>query len=637
MRRLRDDGIIIHPINMDQILHEEKISRSKSILLIAMSNIKALPDTLISQIAAGEVVERPASALKELIENSIDSGAEEINISIADGGIREIRVSDNGPGIPLNQMKLALSRHATSKISELADLESIQSLGFRGEALASIASVSQFNLSSKHQSEDHAWEISVDGGRISDPKPSALANGSVVTVSNLYFNTPARKKFLRSPNTEYGHCDEVYKQAALANPNIRFSISHNGKPRRRAQAGTVDMRVQETLGAELTNASIWIDEGAEHLSIKGFIQQPAYESRAKDTQFLFVNGRFVRDRIISHAIRQAFNDVLHHGKSISYILFIRIDPGLVDVNVHPRKTEVRFRESQAMHQFIFHAIEKNLSSGERLALKNVHSFFDVSVAPRGSQQSFSQTNMRLGDGYAQGPAAGHNRSESTLGFQENFATPKQENSTDISNWNPSDENQNNQYPLGFALAQLNGIYILAQNKAGLIIVDMHAAHERIVYEHLKTALDLKEIPKQSLLIPISISVDLAQMAVLQENERLLNTLGIEFSISGPESVAIRSIPSFLEQGKVSELMLNVIKDIVDYGGSRVLEEHRNDILSTLACHSAVRANRKLTNEEMNNLLRDMEQTDRSDQCNHGRPTWFQISMSELDHRFMRGQ
>ncbi len=602
-----------------------------------MPNIKPLSDILISQIAAGEVVERPSSALKELIENSIDSGAEEINISIVEGGIREIRVSDNGPGIPLSEIKLALSRHATSKISELTDLESIHSLGFRGEALASIASVSQLNLSSKHSSDDHAWEISANGGRVSEPKPSALAIGSVVTVSNLYFNTPARKKFLRSPNTEYGHCDEVYKQAALANPTIRFSITHNGKPRRRTQADVIGMRIQETLGSELTDTSIWINEGSEALSIKGFIQQPAYDSKNKDTQYLFINGRFVRDRVISHAIRQAFNDVLHHGKSISYVLFVQIDPSLVDVNVHPRKTEVRFRESQAMHQFVFHAIEKKLSSGEWLPHQNIHSFFTDNAAPGGSQHSFSQTNLRLSDRYTQGPASGFIGSELTLGGIKGPDAPKQHDPKDISNWSQSDENIENKYPLGFALAQLSGVYILAQNQDGLIIVDMHAAHERIVYEHLKTALELKQIPKQSLLIPINVTVSLGQMAALHENEVLLNTLGFEFSTSGPESVAIRSIPSFLEQGQVSELMLSVIKDIVDYGGSRVLEEHRNEILSTLACHSAVRANRKLTTEEMNHLLRDMEQTERSDQCNHGRPTWFQISLSELDHRFMRGQ
>ena len=629
--------IIIHPINLIQILHEGKISRSKSVPLITMPNIKPLSDILISQIAAGEVVERPSSALKELIENSIDSGAEEINISIVEGGIREIRVSDNGPGIPLNEIKLALSRHATSKISELTDLESIHSLGFRGEALASIASVSQLNLSSKHSSDDHAWEISANGGRVSEPKPSALAIGSVVTVSNLYFNTPARKKFLRSPNTEYGHCDEVYKQAALANPTIRFSITHNGKPRRRTQADVIGMRIQETLGSELTDTSIWINEGSEALSIKGFIQQPAYDSKNKDTQYLFINGRFVRDRVISHAIRQAFNDVLHHGKSISYVLFVQIDPSLVDVNVHPRKTEVRFRESQAMHQFVFHAIEKKLSSGEWLPHQNIHSFFTDNAAPGGSQHSFSQTNLRLSDRYTQGPASGFIGSELTLGGIKGPDAPKQHDPKDISNWSQSDENIENKYPLGFALAQLSGVYILAQNQDGLIIVDMHAAHERIVYEHLKTALELKKIPKQSLLIPINVTVSLGQMAALHENEVLLNTLGFEFSTSGPESVAIRSIPSFLEQGQVSELMLSVIKDIVDYGGSRVLEEHRNEILSTLACHSAVRANRKLTTEEMNHLLRDMEQTERSDQCNHGRPTWFQISLSELDHRFMRGQ
>lgn len=599
-----------------------------------MASIKSLPDILISQIAAGEVVERPASVLKELLENSIDSGADEINIAITEGGMREIRVTDNGPGIPQNELQLALSRHATSKISALAHLESILSLGFRGEALASIASVSQFVLSSKHQREDHGWEINVDGGRVSEPSPCALGRGTVVSVKNLYYNTPARKKFLRSQNTEYGHCDEIYKQAALAHPNIEFTISHNEKPRRRANNKTIETRIRETLGSDLTDASIWLEEGTEELSIQGFIQQPAYEKNIKDAQYLFINGRYVRDRVISHAIKQAFSDVLHHGKAISYILFIKINPRLVDVNVHPRKTEVRFHQSQAIHQFVFHAIEKKLGSAERVSPKSTHSFFterETSISP---QHSRLQNNLSLA------PEKGMS---SLMSFGNSYSvTPSQNKgdeftSRDISDWNEIDDNQQSDFPLGFALAQLSGVYILAQNREGLIIVDMHAAHERIVYEQLKAALDLKEIPKQKLLIPIDVKLDLTRMAVVHENASLLNTLGFEFSISGPENIALRAIPSFLEPGKVPELAMSVIGDIMEYGATRVLQENRNEILSTLACHSAVRANRKLSVEEMNNLLRDMERTERSDQCNHGRPTWFQISLSELDHRFMRGQ
>ena len=599
-----------------------------------MSSIKPLPDILISQIAAGEVVERPASVLKELVENSIDSGANEINIAITEGGMREIRVTDNGPGIPKNELPLALSRHSTSKISALVHLESINSLGFRGEALASIASVSQFVLSSKHPSESHGWDINAEGGRVSEPRPCALDQGTVASVKNLYYNTPARKKFLRSQNTEYGHCDEIYKQAALSHPAIEFTISHNGKLRRRANGKTTETRIRETLGSGLTDASVWLEASTEDLSIQGIVQQPAYNKGTKDTQYLFINGRFVRDRVISHAIRQAFSDVLHHGKGISYILFIRINPRLVDVNVHPRKTEVRFHQSQAIHQFVFHAIEKKLASAERISPKTTHSFFTDRETAIYPQHLRVQNNLGLAPDQGTNSFTNFDNTQIITSGQD---IGNESSSRDISDWDQVEENKQHDYPLGFALAQLSGIYILAQNRQGLIIIDMHAAHERIVYEQLKTALDLKEIPKQKLLIPIDVALDLTQIALVQENNSLLNTLGFEFSVSGPENIAIRAIPSFLEPGKASELVINVIKDIIEFGATRVLQEHRNEILSTLACHSAVRANRKLSVEEMNNLLRDMELTERSDQCNHGRPTWFQISLSELDRRFMRGQ
>ena len=602
-----------------------------------MSIIRSLPDVLISQIAAGEVVERPASVLKELVENSVDSGATEISISIVDGGIREIRVADNGPGIPQQQLPLALSRHATSKIQGLEDLESIQSLGFRGEALASIASVSQLTLASRHGGEAHSWKINADGGNVSEPIPCALDKGTVVTVKNLYFNTPARKKFLKSPNTEYGHCDEVYKHIALSNPHVRFSIMHNGKPKRRAQATSIEMRVTETLGSSLTEASIWIDEGSAELSLSGFVQQPGYETTKKDNQYLFINGRFVRDRVISHAIRQAFNDVLHHGKSVSHILFLQINPKLVDVNVHPRKTEVRFHESQAIHQFIFHAIEKKLSSIDMNANKVTHSFFqNANISPSPLEAS-SQSNLNLSSVGNLTPSQLFGTSDIGGGSDIARYSTEERNITDLSNWNALEETNTSEHALGFALAQLSGAYVLAQNQSGLIIVDMHAAHERIVYEQLKNALDLEAIPKQTLLIPIDIRLELIQIEVVHENEALLNTLGFEFSSSGPENIALRAIPSFIGTDKVTGLVENVIKDIVHYGSTRVLQEHRNEVLSTLACHSAVRANRKLTIEEMNNLLREMEKTERSDHCNHGRPTWFHISLSELDTRFMRGQ
>ena len=593
-----------------------------------MKIIKSLPDLLISQIAAGEVVERPASVLKELVENSIDSGANVIDVDLVDGGIKEITVSDNGPGITSDQLPLAISRHATSKISNLDDLEAITTLGFRGEALASIASVSQFTLTTKHQTDIHAWEIKVLGGVPSESKPAALGQGSAVKVENLYYNTPARRKFLKTANTEYGHCAAIFKQACLANPNIQLSITHNGKLKRKANANSLEGRLSEILGADLSESGIWLNEGGANLGIKGMVQRPAYDQSNKDDQYLFVNGRYVRDRVVSHAIRQAFNDVLHHNKPVRYALFLNIDPKMVDINVHPRKTEVRFRESQSVHQFIFHAIEKNISH-QKVANEMTHSFFSKTVNSEPYVRP-NQVNLNLSM-----PDVDLSWKEAkTLDYVQ--SQPTNFNKKPASGLSSVSESEN-EYPLGFALAQLSGVYVLAQNRHGLIIVDIHAAHERIVYEKLKSSLNEQKIPKQALLLPINVQLEPIILSVAQDEKTLIEQLGFDFSISGTNSVAIRAIPALLNPENAPNLFKNVIKDIENFGGSRLLREHRDEILATLACHSAVRANQRLTIEEMNTLLRDMERTERSDQCNHGRPTWFHISIDELDKRFMRGQ
>ena len=594
-----------------------------------MNIIKPLPDTLISQIAAGEVVERPASALKEILENSIDAGAKKISIYLEDGGTKFIRAVDDGPGIRRIDLEPAVSRHATSKIENLKDLESIESLGFRGEALASIASVSQFRLASRHSSESNGWEIITAGGKAAKISPSAQPQGTTVEVENLYFNTPARKKFLRSPQTEFSHCDDVLKRAALSHPDIQFTLYHNGKLRRQITGASLIERCIEVLGDDFVESSLEISEGNATLELTGLIQTPTHQLRGKSAQYLFVNGRYIKDRIITHAVKQAYADVLHHGTDISYVLFLNIEPTLVDVNVHPRKTEVRFRESQAVHQFVFHSLEKALAasrsnSTDHRTLSSTRTTGFFSESP----QSY-QNKLQL-------------RTPASLTAQNNDTPPDlllNNNQTDhfqvSSDREKSVEEQD--YPLGFAIAQLGGIYILAQNKSGLIIVDMHAAHERIVYEKLKQSLNQNTIPKQALIVPIPLVLNAEDLITAEENQQLLDQIGFDFSITGPESLVLRSIPTLVDSANSGELVSQLLHDIREYGGSRVLTERLNDTLATLACHSSVRANRKLTLEEMDALLRDMEVTERSDQCNHGRPTWHQITIADLDKKFMRGK
>jgi DNA mismatch repair protein MutL len=594
-----------------------------------MNIIKPLPDILISQIAAGEVVERPASALKEILENSIDAGAKKISIYLEDGGTKLIRAVDDGPGIRRIDLEPAVSRHATSKIENLKDLESIESLGFRGEALASIASVSQFRLASRHTSESNGWEITTAGGKAAKISPSAQPQGTTVEVENLYFNTPARKKFLRSPKTEFNHCDDVLKRSTLAHPDIQFTLYHAGKLRRQITGASLIERCIEVLGDDFVGSSLEISEGNATLELTGLIQTPTHQVSGKSAQYLFVNGRYIKDRIIAHAIKQAYADVLHHGVDISYVLFLNIEPTLVDVNVHPRKTEVRFRESQAVHQFVFHSLEKALAASRSNSTD--HRTFS-SARPTGffSEPPHShQNNLQL-------RTAAPLTSQNNDTHRDLLLNNNQTNHFQVSSDRKKSEEEQD-YPLGFAIAQLGGIYILAQNKSGLIIVDMHAAHERIVYEKLKQSLNQNTIPKQALIVPIPLVLNAEDLITAEENQQLLDQIGFDFSITGPESLVLRSIPTLVDSANSGELVSQLLHDIREYGGSRVLTERLNDTLATLACHSSVRANRKLTLEEMDALLRDMEVTERSDQCNHGRPTWHQITIADLDKKFMRGK
>jgi len=616
-----------------------------------MSQIHILPDLLISQIAAGEVVERPASALKELLENSLDAGADEISVQLHDGGIKQIRVADNGRGIPYSELELALQRHATSKIDSLDDLEAVASLGFRGEALASIAAVSHLTLISRTANSDHGWKIESEAGRVSGPEPASLASGSVVDVHNLYFNTPARRKFLRTPATEFGHAEETFKRIALSRPDVAMSLAHNGRVKWRLQAASPASRMRELLGESFGESALPVDTGPGAFRLHGSIAQPAYARAARDAQYMFVNGRFVRDRVLAHAIREAYQDVLHHNRHAAFVLFLELDPRLVDVNVHPSKVEVRFRESRAIHQFVFHALEKSLAAtrpqrpdpdrsagqtdrsiewmAQRPGLADPDEMVNASgltrpaapMRPAGTYGS-GQAPMRL-------RAAEAERFYSVLFADEARQAQLEQSAATL----PDDED----HPLGFALGQLSGIYILAQNRSGLVVVDMHAAHERIVYEALKTALDADRIPTQTLLIPATVTATELEVATVEENRELLDTLGFELAVIAPNAVAVRAVPSMLSNADAAQLAHETLHEISEFGAGRVLTERRNEMLATMACHAAVRANRQLTIAEMNALLRDMEMTERSGQCNHGRPTWFQVTLAELDRMFMRGQ
>ncbi len=590
-----------------------------------MPSIQILPDLLINQIAAGEVIERPAAALKELLENSLDADATEISVQLENGGIKLLRVRDNGKGIAKDELKLALKRHATSKIATLQDLQRVSSMGFRGEALASIAAVAQVTLTSRTEADSHAWKIEAGDGQLGEPIPSNLAPGTTVEIRELYFNTPARRKFLKSEATEFAWCEEIFKRIALSRPDVAFSLQHNGQTIwqlaiTQGEEGQLN-RVAAMLGEEFGHAAVKVSRKAADLSLQGLAALPAYSRTNRDAQYFFVNGRFVRDKVASHALRQAYQDILHHQRHPAFVLFLELSPEQVDVNVHPAKSEVRFRESQGIHQFIFHTLQHALAIPARGHATHLPEQRDSLLLP--TQHSIRLGEVERDDTYRLWEMLTHK------GGAEPTSEPILKSSLSTL---PDSE-----HPLGFALAQLSGIYILAQNTQGLIVVDMHAAHERIVYEKLKSSLDSEDIVKQPLLIPVCFDVDTLDISTVEAEQDALETLGFEIAQLSPTTLAVRSMPALLKQSEAEAAVREVLEELREYGASRVLTERRNELLSALACHGAVRANRILGINEMNALLREMEQTERSGQCNHGRPTWFQISISELDAMFMRGK
>jgi DNA mismatch repair protein MutL len=567
-----------------------------------MSAIRVMPELLISQIAAGEVVERPASVLKELLENSLDAGAADIQVTLDAGGAKRVQVDDDGGGIAREDLALALAPHATSKIGTLAELESVATLGFRGEALASIAAVARVELVSRARGAAHAWAIAADGGPAGAPRPAARAPGTTVAVSDLYFNTPARRKFLRTEATEFGHCDEAFRRIALARPGVAFSLKHNGRVSQALKAQPLAARAAAVLGAEFAAASRAVDAQAGPLRLSGFAGAPHAARARADAQYFFVNGRYVRDRLLAHAVREAYRDTLHGERQPAFALFLELDPRLVDVNVHPAKTEVRFRDARAVHQFVLHALQRAL-------------------APSAAEAPVAYAALP-----AQGPAL-----QAALAMQEPVPGYRP---APVPSPLPSAEKAP---PLGYALAQLHGVYILAQNEAGLVLVDMHAAHERILMEKLKAGLDAGGVERQSLLVPAVLKAEALEVAAAEENREALEQLGLELSVAGPNELAVRAAPAALAGGDLPALARGVLAELREFGAAQVLAARQNELLATMACHAAVRANRQLAVPEMNALLREMEATERSGSCNHGRPTWYQLSMADLDRLFLRGR
>jgi len=597
-----------------------------------MSAIRLLPPELINQIAAGEVIERPSSVVKELVENSLDAGASRIEVDIEAGGSRLIRVRDDGGGIAPDQLSLAVASHATSKIGSFDDLEHVASMGFRGEALASVSSVSRFALTSRARGQDAAFRIEVDGGRLQAACPAQHPAGTSVEVRDLFYNVPARRKFLRAERTEFAHIDDLLKSLALARGAVEFRLSHNGKPVRIWKAAGDDQaalqRVAEVLGEEFPAQSLRIDHAMAGLHLSGWVGLPTASRAQADAQYFYVNGRLVRDRIVAHAVRQAYADVLFHGRHAAFALYLELDPAGVDVNVHPAKHEVRFREQRLVHDFLFRTLHEALAqtrAGQQA--EAMPAMGEPHVVPASSPMAWpSQSSQsRLNLGVRDAPLAGY---AALLG-----ETPAATGSSA-----PMPEADGGEAPpLGFAIAQLKNIFVLAENAQGLVLVDMHAAHERITYEKLKTARACSNLRSQMLLVPLSIAVSAREAAAAEEHAEALADWGLELSRSGPSTIVVRRIPALLEGADVGQLSRDVLAELVQHGSSRRLQELENELLSTMACHGSVRAGRRLTLPEMNALLREMEATERSGQCNHGRPTWTQLSLGELDRLFMRGR
>ena len=622
------------------------------------SKIHQLTPRLANQIAAGEVVERPASVIKELLENCLDAQATKVEVDVEQGGVKLMRVRDNGTGIGEQDLALALSRHATSKIASLEDLESVQSLGFRGEALASVSSVSRLTLTSNTQGQESAWQVITQGRDMeAQLQPAAHPIGTSVEVRDLFFNTPARRKFLRTEKTEFGHLEEVIKRLALSRFDVAFSLKHNQKVihnLRPADTQTAqEKRVASVCGPAFMQQALHIEMEAPGLRLWGWVGLPTFSRSQMDLQYFFVNGRVVKDKLVGHAVRQAYRDVLYHGRHPAFVLYLELDPSNVDVNVHPTKNEVRFRDGRLVHDFIFRSLHKTLAQvrpetppgGGIEQLGVMQDQFQVQ--PQGLEAGvFSgQTQVDLGQ-VAGNPTSSSTQQMPWLGGSLGQSSPFQMQEQakvyghlhgDSAPLMGSTLEAGQVPPLGYAVAQLHGIYIISENAKGLVLVDMHAAHERIVYEKMKTSWAEQGIKAQPLLVPIAMAVSSREADQVEVEKELFNELGFVIDRSGTESLVVRQVPSLLQHANVEQLVRDVLADVVTYGSSDRIRAAHNELLGTMACHGAVRANRRLNHVEMNALLRDMEITERSGQCNHGRPTWTQLSLSELDKLFMRGQ
>jgi len=593
-----------------------------------------MPVQLVNQIAAGEVVERPAAVVKELLENSLDAGATKIVIDIEQGGTKLIRISDNGQGIHKDDLVLSLSPHATSKIRSIDDLEVVSSLGFRGEALPSIASVSHLQLTSCWQGGDETWQLTMNNSQPSEIAPAANKPGTTIEVRDLFFNVPARRKFLRTEKTEFSHLDDVVKRISLSRFDIDISLRHNQRVVKALRAANTQIeqekRIADILGPAFIEQALHINFDYEGLRLWGWVAEPTFSRSQADMQYFYVNGRMVKDRLITHAVRQAYSDVLFHGRHPAYVLFFECDPAMVDVNAHPGKHEVRFRQSRQIHDFLFRAIHKSLAE-VRTSNTASHDYQHFS----GSTSEPSPLNDSVPTQQPSQSAMPFAVAEQRRAYTE--FTKREGPSFADSTSSQSSTEAEEMPPLGFARAQLHGIYILAENAEGLVMVDMHAAHERITYERLKTAREGEGIQSQPLLVPLTIAVSNKEAQLVEDNADIFNQLGFEVDRVADESIKLRQIPVTLSNSDVETLLRDVLSDLLAHGSSSRVEQEINEILSTMACHGSIRANRKLTIEEMNALLRDMEITERSGQCNHGRPTWIQLSVAELDKLFMRGR
>lgn len=615
-------------------------------------SIHLLSPRLANQIAAGEVVERPASVAKELLENALDAGATRIDLEVEEGGVKLLRIRDDGHGIAQDQLPLALERHATSKIVELADLEGVQSLGFRGEALASISSVARLCLTSRTAAASEAWQVEAEGRDMQPTvQPAAHPVGTTVQVCDLFYNTPARRKFLRTEKTEFDHLQEVVRRMALARFDVAFHLRHNGRQvyalHTAADEGSQARRIGQLLGEGFLEQALPIDVERSGLRLWGWVGLPTFSRSQADMQYFYVNGRIVRDKLVGHAVRQAYRDVMYGGRHPAFVLYLELDPNLVDVNVHPTKHEVRFRDGRTVHDFLYSTLNRNLADvrpGDELAAPAATTSLELPKATGLAGGEFAgQSGLDLlaqpvaGQFQGSSGGGGFYRPQAQAGFSgaqtqayQQYTAPLPEDASQIS----EDEQIP---PLGYALAQLKGIYILAENKHGLVLVDMHAAHERVMYERLKTAMAIEGLRGQPLLVPQSMALSEREVDCAEEHADWFAKLGFELQRMGSESLAIRQIPALLKQAQAENLVRDVLSDLMEYGTSDRIQAHTNELLATMACHGAVRANRQLTLPEMNALLRDMEITERSGQCNHGRPTWTQLSLDELDKLFLRGR